>query len=431
MTSPLTRVTLAGPRRRVDLALPSDEAVGLLLPELLEITGHRPGADPCGHQLTLVDGRVVDPGASLRAAGVPDGAVVRVHPRAEAPPAAVVLDLVDEVADDLHRRPGRWNPAARRWTATAVVVLAVGAAVLLAPGASTPVAALVVGVGLLLYGVALAAAELRPIGVALVFAGATAVSVTLPFWTADAATRAVLAICVAGITGLALGAATGRLRAGLFGAGALLAQLAAWVGLLRSGVPVDRTATVMAVVTVAALGLLPRLALVTSGLTRLDDQLVDGHRVARVAAAAAIDAAHRGLAPAVGVTAASGGLAGWLLATADSTWTVLLAVALGAVLLLRLRAHPLTSEVVPLVGATLLVVAGLVHRFLPGSSWGGVAAAGAVAGLGLVVLGYRPPAHVMARGRRLADRVEALAVIAILPLAVGVFGVYARLLEAF
>ena len=54
-----------------------------------------------------------------------------------------------------------------------------------------------------------------------------------------------------------------------------------------------------------------------------------------------------------------------------------------------------------------------------------------VAALGLATLSYQPPPHVRARLRQDADRLEGLAVVALIPIAVGVFDVYPRLLGSF
>jgi hypothetical protein len=63
--------------------------------------------------------------------------------------------------------------------------------------------------------------------------------------------------------------------------------------------------------------------------------------------------------------------------------------------------------------------------------WAGVLSAGAVAALAVVLLSHRPRPHARARARQLADRLEGLVVVAAVPVAVGVFGVYERLLDTF
>lgn len=433
-TGRLTRVTLVGPRRRVDLVLPSDEPLGALLPEIVAMVGMGPAGQPRGYQLSMLGGRVLEPTADLRGAGVTDGAQLWVDPLTEAPPAAIVHDVSDEVSDDLGRRRGRWGDEPRRWTATATVAAAALLAALLA-GPALPVVALAVAGGVLLVaGTAVAMLGTVAPGVAVLLAGATVLLTTVPAWTASGPGRVALAVLGVALTILALGLATTNRRVGLFGAGALLVLLGAWTGFLGFGLPAERTAAVMGIVSVALLGLLPRLAMIASGLTKLDDRQTDELPVTRVAADAAVDAAHRVLALACVATALSGAVAGWLLARAGGGWALALACLVGVALFLRLRAYPLTVEVVALVASGLAVATGLVTRWVqaePDLWWGGTAVALAVAALGVVVLGYRPPAYTRARARQLADRLEGIAVVALVPVAVGVFDVYARLLDTF
>ena len=77
-----------------------------------------------------------------------------------------------------------------------------------------------------------------------------------------------------------------------------------------------RLGAVMAVFSVVLLGLLPRLALMASGLTALDDRRSGGVSVSRHQVGNALAATHRGLALATTVTAVSAASAGWLLTLA-------------------------------------------------------------------------------------------------------------------
>ncbi len=433
-TGRLTRVTLVGAHRRADLVLPSDEPVGLLLPEIVTMVGSGPTVAPRAHQLSLLDGRVLEPAASLRGTGVTDGTLIRVDPVTEAPPAPIVHDVSDEIADDLAHRRGRWSAVARRWTATGAVVAAALLAALLAAPHLSPAVLTAAGAVLLIVGTVVSVLGTPPPGVAVLLGGAAVVSSAVPWWTPDWWARGALWALGAGVTVLAAGLATGHHRAGLFGSGSVLVLLAGWIALAASGLPAARTAALMAVLSVAALGLLPRLAMMTSGLTRLDDRQTEDEAITRVAAVAAVDAAHRGLALGSVAAAASGAVAGWVLAEAGTGWTVTLACLVGLGLLLRLRAYPLTLEVACLAGAALAVVTGLVVEWVraePELWWGGVAVAAAVAAAALLVLGHEPRPHVRARARQLADRVEGIAVVALVPVAVGVFGVYSRLLDTF
>jgi hypothetical protein len=257
------------------------------------------------------------------------------------------------------------------------------------------VALTVVGLLVLFVGSAVALFGQPMLGIATLLAGAAIAMAAVPSWTLSWPGRWALWTLGVAVTVLVLGVVSGNQRAGAFGSGSLAVLLAAWSGLPALGLSAAGTATVMAIVSVAALGLVPRLALVASGLTRLDDRCVSDQPVSRVSAEAAVDAAHRGLALACVSAAASGALAGWLLAQQGTGWTITLACLVTIAMLLRLRAYPLTVEVASLVTSTLVVTVGLAYRLLQ------------------------------------ADRLEGLAVVALIPVAVGAFGVFSKLLETF
>ncbi|MET7611857.1 EsaB/YukD family protein, partial [Streptomyces seoulensis] len=107
----LSRVTLVGERRRVDLVLPSREPVGRLLPEVMRLLDDRVGTRPQTRHLVAGDGSVLEPDATLESAAVADGAVLRLVRVEDAPSAPVVHDVTDEAADDLDARAWRWTPA--------------------------------------------------------------------------------------------------------------------------------------------------------------------------------------------------------------------------------------------------------------------------------------------------------------------------------
>ena len=102
-------------------------------------------------------------------------------------------------------------------------------------------------------------------------------------------------------------------------------------------------------------------------------------------------------------------------------------------MVLRSRAFPLTPEVAALalagtaVAASVLIAWAARERAL-------VAPAAITVGLvtmGVIALMWRPSNHVRVRLRQLGDRLEAVAVITLIPSALGVFGVYQRLLHTF
>ncbi|MGK5738709.1 type VII secretion integral membrane protein EccD [Micromonospora sp. URMC 103] len=430
----LSRVTLAGARRRIDLVLPADEPVGLLLPEIVRMVGHPPMDDSRGYQISSLDGTVLDPASSLRAAAVPDGALLRVDPIAEAPPAAIVHDVSDEVGDDLALRGGRWGDGPRAWTATITCVVAAAVAAILAGPRLGPAVVGVIGGAVALAGVLLGLVGRRRVGVAVLVSGSAMALSMVPGWTDDRTALWTLWTAGVGCTVLALGVVTGNQRAGFLGGATVLVLVAGWSVSLALGVPAARVAAVLSVASVGLLGLLPRIAMIASGLTRLDDRRSNDEPVSRVAVRAAVDSAHRGLAVAAVATAASAALGGLVLAAGSSPWTLVLAGLVAVALLLRMRAFPLAVEVVALVAGALAIAGGLLARWVrefPGTWWGATAAALAVCAVALVVLAHRPPPHVLARARQYADRIEALTVMALVPVAVGVFGLYSRLLDSF
>ncbi|MFC5058565.1 type VII secretion integral membrane protein EccD [Saccharothrix xinjiangensis] len=427
-----TRVTLVGTRRRVDVVLPSAEPLAVLLPELLRLTGEPHRDPPESYRLVGVDGAALPGDRTLHQADVPDGAVLRLLRGPEVPSAAVVHDVADATTDDFGGRAWRWGPDALRWTCTAIAVVAVVAAcAVLAPLARVPVA---VAVTLLVAGAVVARRASRPVGVAVVLAGG-AVGVHLALaqvpHPAAAAGGAVAAVAV---TTVVLGACSGLGRGGVFGGAVALALLAVWAGAALLDLPTGRASAVVAVVAVLLLGALPRLAVVGSGLAALDDVLVGDGVVRRPAVAGALAAAHRGLTVATAAAAGAAGTAGFALTTAPTPWTVALACLTASALVLRLRAFPLLAQVVALLGGTAAVVVGLLRRWLadqPDARPWVCALLLVCAAAALLRVLHVPKEHVAARFRQFGDRLEAAVVIALVPVVLGEFGVYARLLATF
>jgi len=444
MTAPsasrYSRVTLVGQRRRMDLVLPSTEPVGSLLPDLLAMLGDEAQAPPRARQLVSAHGDVLAPELTLAEAQVADGAVLRLVAQHDAPPAPVVHDVVEEVSDDTDARSWRWGPAARRWTLTAAVVAGCLMVAWMLPRAGWPdlgaPAALTVAALVLLACGVVAGRASEPAGTALVLGGgavglvAAWAATGVAGWPGHA--RLVAAAAVAAAVTVLLGLASPLGRVGLVGGGLALALAAAWGAGTVAGLAPERLGALMAVAAVVLLGLLPKVALTASGLTALDDRRTGGAEVARRDAVAAIAAAHRGLAVATVATAASAALAGTLLLDAPTRWTVALAVAATVVLASRARVYPLVAEVVALLAAALVILAGLLALWLHRAGAAGpLAAVLALLTLAVALLGAEPPEHVRAQLRRLGDRLEALAVLAAVPLAIGVFGTYGQLLRTF
>ncbi|MFD6589022.1 type VII secretion integral membrane protein EccD [Streptomyces anulatus] len=443
--SELSRVTLVGERRRADIVLPSDTPIGQLLPDILQLLDDRAASRPLTRQLITSDGSALPHDSTLASAGVSDGAVLRLVRTHAAPPAPVVHDVTDQVADSLDLQAWRWRPAARRVTAGATTVAFAVIAALLARREfplGTLAVALAVATAVLLVGGALCArigTGNRGLATALLFvSGGLGV---LTAWTAaDAydwsgqARLAAVATAVA-LALLLLGFFSPLGRGGLIGAGATAAVAAVWEAVAAVEPDPARLGAVMAVFSVVLLGMLPRLALMASGLTALDDRRSGGASVSRHDVADALAATHRGLALATVVTAASATGAGWLLTLAPrpTVWTVLLPTLVAVVLLSRARAFPLVAEVVALFAAAAVLLVRLVMLWMEQGSGGAgpVVVLGTAALLPLLALAVEPPEHVRVRLRRTADLIESIGMVGLFPLAIGVFGMYGQLLDKF
>ncbi|RLV66757.1 secretion protein Snm4 [Streptomyces sp. CBMAI 2042] len=443
--SELSRVTLVGERRRADIVLPSDTPIGQLLPDILQLLDDRAASRPLTRQLLTSDGSALPHDSTLASAGISDGAVLRLVRIHAAPPAPVVHDVTDQVADTLDLQAWRWRPAARRVAAGASTVAFSVVAALLARREfplDTLAGALAAVTAVLLVGGALCArigAGNRGLATALLFVSGglgvlTAWTAADAYdWSGPARLAAVAAAVILAL--LLLGFFSPLGRGGLIGAGATAAVTAVWEAVAAVESDPARLGAVMAVFSVVLLGMLPRLALMASGLTALDDRRSGGVSVSRHDVSNALAATHRGLALATVVTAVSATAAGWLLTLSarPTVWTVLLPSVVAVVLLSRARAFPLVAEVVALFAAAAVLVVRLVMLWMEQASGGSgpVLLLAAAALLPLLALSVEPPEHVRVRLRRTADLVESIGMVGLFPLAIGVFGMYGQLLNKF
>jgi hypothetical protein len=120
-----------------------------------------------------------------------------------------------------------------------------------------------------------------------------------------------------------------------------------------------------------------------------------------------------------------------LLLSADDLWTVGVGLAVIIVSALRTRAFPLATQQMAL---WLAVLAGLLGGLLGQPRINGPAVAALLTGISVLIVIMvlaRPASHQRAFLRRVGNAIEALAVIALIPLLLGMFGVFSDLLEAF
>jgi type VII secretion integral membrane protein EccD len=133
----LSRVTIAAPRRRVDLALPAQVPLAELLPTVLRHAGEalaEDGEEHGGWLLRRADGQSLETGRTLAAQQVRDGEVLHLVPFRTGWPEPDYDDLADAVAQGARQRAGAWGPDATRRFALAMVGLVVAAALWPVPG---------------------------------------------------------------------------------------------------------------------------------------------------------------------------------------------------------------------------------------------------------------------------------------------------------
>jgi hypothetical protein len=430
-----TRVTVVGASRKAELVVPNDESIGALIPQLMDLLEEPAGT--VSRPLTLVrsTGEQLDLSLSPAQQFVRDGELLRLLRIEDAPPPPEVSDVTDVVADSLEARTGLWSPAYRVGLgAAAVALLSAEAALLFAtpePATATP---WLIGVwaGAVLVALVFGLRTVRWLAI-----GATAVAIGV---------SGVLGwVLLGGLSlplGLGLGLALAWAALGLgigVGLRARAIQLGAVVGVLATalplvlvvaGVPVLGAMGITAVATVAVWGLIPWYAMSASGLTGLDDQVVGGATRRRTDVLVTVHSAYRSMSWSTAGLAVPAAVATAALLSSENLWAVGLGSAVVLVTALRTRAFPLAAQSVIVWSAALLPVLVAIFVHAGQATWL-VAVPVGIAALTLLLIGVRPAAHQRARLRRLGNLLEALAVIALLPLLLGVFAVYADLLGTF
>ncbi|GAA2615607.1 type VII secretion integral membrane protein EccD [Actinomadura fulvescens] len=449
----ICRITVVGPKRRVDIAVPADATFAELYPTMLRYAGQDladAGLAHGGWILQKLDQAPFDPSATPGQAGLRDGDLIYLRPRMSQLPDLAFDDVPDVVATAVNDRPGRWRPENARtfalgWGATG---LGVGAVTLLLTGPSWIVPAAAAG------GIAL-----------LLLIGAIALSRAL----GDAGAGAMLgygAIPYAFLAGVLaparddalseLGAL--HLTAG-FGAAVLAATICAFA--ISDGMPVfygaaaatllgaittglalvfDYDAAGVAAITIAvSLALTPLLPGVSFKLARVtlppvpssaedlrrDTLMVDGQQV--LARSAAADRFVTGGVSGMGLIALGGSIPlalenGWVAPT--------MAVVVALAMLLRARMFRGRAQklwmLVP--GVIVLAVLAVGTAFTTESETfllaGVLAPALVVSGIAVGVGIWLPKNRLTPFWGRAGDIIEILLVVALIPLALGVSGVF-------
>jgi type VII secretion integral membrane protein EccD len=444
---PFCRLTVLAPRRRVDVALPSDVPVADLVSMVLELVGEPERSDaglPRPWRLSGVAGGLLPAAATLGELGVLDGELLRLGPTTPPPHAPIFDDPVDALAASAGDGAAREH----RFAGAAMLLVIVAAAGLLSAGGPGSVTAALLAGASAVAAAAGAARLVRPDavdhqpahglarGVAL---GGVALAAAAG-WNALPHASVTGSLMAAAVTaGIAAATAQLALRVvapTLVAAGVVAVTAAAAVMAVRLGAGPIAAATASAAVAVVGAPLLPRVALRLAGLPRPvvpadGSELTDDD--ARLPAAELAERGDLARGYLAGLTGGAAVIAsaGALLGASGGGWPGLVFAAVTAVvLLLRARSYADAAPARTALAAAVVTAVGLaVILSAPGF---------AAASLACVVLLLGAAAGVAAldasvRGRRVAlspvlrrsiDLAEGFLIAACVPLALAAMDLF-------
>ncbi|MEV4635816.1 type VII secretion integral membrane protein EccD [Actinoplanes sp. NPDC049548] len=470
MTVGLARVTISAPSRRVDVALPEHVPLAELLPEVLRHAGEGladDGEKHGGWVLRRTDGVALATAQGLFPQGVRDGEVLHLVPAREEWPELEYDDVVEAIAEGARRRGTIWSAASTRTAtlAAAAVLLSLGVLAVLMAGPEWGGAAFVgLGVGLLLslagitasraYGDARAGAALGGLALPYAFAGGAAlvsqgaadragVFPLLPWLGGpELLAGSVALLLLAALGGVGVAASQRVFAAGV--TAGLLGAVAALAGLLTSAAG---AAAVLMSILVCGIGAMPLLAIrlgkmptppVTLPSGAEAEQGFTGARPGGLDAARELPDRKRVFAAVnrteelltgmlIGHAVLAAGAFVVLASSGGTAARILMGLAVAA-LLLRSRLFVTLRQRVPLVSA------GLFGAFALGVDlvWGAgdamllvLSVAGLLLAMATVAAGAtwsrRAPSPYLGRA---ADLLDSLAVVAVIPVACSVVGLY-------
>jgi type VII secretion integral membrane protein EccD len=432
-----TRLTVIGSARKADLVVPNDEAVSGLMPRLMELLEEPTSSVVRPLTLVRATGEQLDVGLTIADQQVSDGELLRLVRSDDAPPPPEVADVTDVLGESMRDRAGLWSTFARELTgAVALGVLSCAAAIQLP---ARPVSFVVGVLALSVAAAILGRAAMRWLCIALTAAALGVAAATVWSFSTELGLAPGLRFAAA-VSGFA---ALGWICLGI-GHGQGLRSRPAWLGSLV-GVPIsalplimvalgaatEQAAAVTAGVAVVVCGVLPRLALAASGLTGLDDQVVEGHPRRRDDVSLTVNEAYRLLSWVTFAIAIPIAVTSAVLLASKDLWTVAVGLAVIIISALRTRAFPLAVQQMALwFGVLVGSLAGVLGQSRLNEPLVAVILI-AIAVLVVIMVLARPAAHQRAFLRRVGNAFEALAVIALIPLLLGMFGIFRDLLRAF
>lgn len=439
--SDYTRLTVTGSKRRVEIVVPSTEPLGATLPGLIELLNETDGTVARPLTLVTVDGEQLDLDRTPVQQDLAEAAFLRLVRIDAAPPPPAVIDLADVAAEARDEHPGRWNDRSREITGLVGVGLAAMVAGALLPLASVIVFWVLVVTVVLLAAIAVPLAKTNHQRLSAVLNAASAGFGLALGWV-------VLALSASGLTGvytamlvviaawsvsLILGVGVGLKNRGALAGGLNgLALVVVALVLMAVGFGPAIAAQVTAVISVFAVGSLPWIALSVAGLTSMDDQIGEGTVVARPDGLGAVESAYSTITWAVVANSALLAASGWVLVNSSDVWGYLIAGTAATATMMRTRALPLRAQVWSMWAAVgVMMVTAWPALLAAKLSWVGVAVFVGIAVIAAAASLVQLRPHQRARLRGLGNLLETLSVVALLPLLLGGFGLYAELLALF
>jgi type VII secretion integral membrane protein EccD len=440
------RVVVIAPSTRVDLALPADVPIIDLLPMLLQYAGEMHddgGGQHGGWKLVRVGHGELDGGRTLRSLDVADGEVLRLVAREERDVIPVFDDIVDAIAAARSDRINTRSVNPGLGASVILAAMAVAALTLLYRDVSVVDAYVAGGIALALLGLATAVSKGSGDRILATATAASGIPFTMVcglnavpggFGRWGVLLGASLALVYSLGAELALG--TGTVVFAGAATTSLLTGLSALVAGLAHVTPIQVVAGTIAVA-LAALSVLPRLAvrlarlpLATVPTTSEDLQATDDiGDIGDVSARARLAGEYlSGTQIGCAVTIAFSAM---LLAVHDSIMSVALAATAAVAMALRARSVASLGARIALIGSAIasgVVAAGaitLANR--DGNGIGLLITELAVGAVALLLSTARSRRPVSPQTMRLIDFFESAVVVAVLPLAVGVMGLYTAL----
>jgi type VII secretion integral membrane protein EccD len=455
MSSPggtdVCRVTVVGPSRRIDIALPGYVSFADLFPAVARyagLDGPEAVGETGGWVLQRLGQEPFAPAMTPLQAGLRDGEMIYLRPHRAQLPQLAFDDVADVIATGLNDQPGRWGPRDIRRTAlgTGVAALAAGAVFILRSGppwTQPALASAAVAVALLIAVVAVsrAAGDSRA-GAVLGYAAvlyAFLAGLLVPARSTGLAhldaVQLLPAFAAVVLTAVLAAAASAEvpLFFGLAGA-ALLAVIGSWIA-YAFGLAFDGAAAVIAVPTLALTPLIPAVSFRMARMAmpqvprnaddlRRDTLAVDGAEVFDRTAAA--DRFVTAAAAAIGLVAAGAEAA---LALAHGWLGLVTCAALACALLLRSRLFRGLAQrlwlLVPGFGGLVLLAVGAARgstqtQHLALALGPLIAGVALLVGVGLWLPTHRPSPF----WGRAADIADTLLIVSLFPLALGVAGLF-------